>query len=91
MQSVAKKTNMFHIAIISASVRTGRKSQRVALYFKNFIEEYKLATTEILDLHEYQFPVFSERLKHQVNPTAQTIAFADKIKSADGIIIVTPE
>lgn len=82
---------MPHLAIISASVRTGRKSHRVALYFKKFIEENKLATAEILDLNEYQFPLFNERLKYLANPTPAVLEFAGKIKSADGVIIVTPE
>ncbi|HEV8515082.1 MAG TPA: NADPH-dependent FMN reductase [Cyclobacteriaceae bacterium] len=79
------------IAILSASVRTGRHSHRVALYFKKYIEENNLASVEILDLNEYQFPVFNERLKFQPNPTALMTDFANKIKSADGVIIVTPE
>ncbi|MES2141037.1 MAG: NAD(P)H-dependent oxidoreductase [Bacteroidota bacterium] len=79
------------IAIISASVRTGRNSHRVALFFKNYIETNNLASAEILDLHEYQFPIFEERLKFQKDPNPKTIEFAEKIKSADGIIIVTPE
>src|SRR5688572_9008556 len=82
---------MPHIAIISASVRTGRASHRVALYFKKFIEENKLATAEILDLNSYQFPLFSERLKYQVDPSPQVLEFADKVVKADGVIIVTPE
>jgi len=53
------------IAIISASIRTGRHSHRVALYFKKYIEDNKLGTVEILDLNEYQFPLFQERLKFQ--------------------------
>jgi NAD(P)H-dependent FMN reductase len=79
------------IAILVASVRSGRKSNRVALFFKNFIESNKLATVEILDLQQYQFPVFDERLKFQKNPLPQAIDFAEKIKSADGVLIVTPE
>ncbi|GHN00874.1 putative reductase [Cytophagales bacterium WSM2-2] len=82
---------MPHIAILSCSVRTGRHSHRVALYFKKFVEENNLGTAEILDLNEYQFPVFNERLKFQPNPTPLVLKFADKIKSADGVIIVTPE
>ena len=82
---------MPHIAIISSSVRTGRNSNRVALYFKTYLETNKLATAEILDLAEYNFPVFDERLRLQKNPTPATIEFAEKIKSADGVIIVTPE
>lgn len=82
---------MQHIVIISASVRDGRKSHRVALYFRKNIEENKLATVEILDLKELNFPIFNERLSLQINPSQQALEFANKIKNADGIIIVTPE
>ncbi|MDZ7648188.1 MAG: hypothetical protein U5K54_13945 [Cytophagales bacterium] len=33
---------MPHIAIISSSVRTDRVSHRVALFFKNYLDEHKL-------------------------------------------------
>lgn len=82
---------MKHIVIISASVRKGAKSPRVAQYFKNFIESRQLATTEILDLNEYRFPVFEERLKFQENPLPAAVSFAEKIEKADGVLIVTPE
>ena len=82
---------MSKIAILSSSVRVGRNSDRVALYFKKYIEDNKLAAAEILDLNVYQFPIFNERLKFQPNPSAQTLDFAEKIKSSDGVIIVTPE
>lgn len=82
---------MPHIVIISASVRTGRKSHRVALYFQNFLLKQNLATVEILDLYAYQFPIFIERLKYQPNPSNDVIDFTEKIKKADGVIIVTPE
>ncbi len=80
-----------HFVIISASVREGRKSHRLALYFKKFIEEQNLASVEITDLKEYQFPIFNERLRLQKNPTEKVLEFAGKIKNADGVIIVTPE
>ena len=82
---------MPHIAIISASVRTGRNSHRVALYFKSFLAKGNKATGEILDLNVYQFPIFNERLKYQANPSPDVIDFAEKINKADGVIIVTPE
>ena len=82
---------MPHIIILSASVRTGRHSHRVALYFKKFLEENKTATSEILDLTEYNFPVFNERLKFQTSPSEKVLDFASKIKLADGVVIVTPE
>ena len=42
-------------------------------------------------MNEYLFPVFDERLKYQKNPSAEMLEFADKIKLADGVLIVTPE
>ncbi len=80
-----------NIAIISSSIRIGRKSHRITLFFKKYIEENKLATVELLDLMEYQFPIFGDRLKALKNPAADVLQFAEKIKAADGVIIVTPE
>jgi len=82
---------MVHIAIVSASIRKGRKSHRIALFFKDFLTKNHLATAGILDLLEYNFPLFDERLKFQEFPSPAVLDFAEKIKSADGVIIVTPE
>src|SRR6187402_788192 len=82
---------MKKIVIISSSVRDGRRSHRVALFFKKFLEENNYASAEILDLGEYQFPIFHERLKYQKNPDAKTVEFAGKVGNSDGVIIVTPE
>ncbi|MNY23399.1 NADPH azoreductase [compost metagenome] len=82
---------MPHIVIISSSVRKGRVSHRTALYFRNFIETNDLGSVEILDLYEYNFPLFEERLRFIENPSDKVLDFAAKVKTADGIIIVTPE
>ncbi len=82
---------MPHIVIISSSIRPDRKSHRVALYFEQYFADNELATTEILDLREYNFPIFDEILKKQKNPDVKTLEFAKKIDAAHGIIIVTPE
>jgi len=82
---------MYKIGIISASIRTNRKSHRVALFLRNYIEEHQLATANILDLKEYQFPVFEERLSYQKDPDNKVLDFAERIKASDGLIIVTPE
>jgi NAD(P)H-dependent FMN reductase len=79
------------IRIISASVRDGRASHRVALYFEKYIRENNIGDVEILDLLHYQFPVFSERLKYQHQPGEKVLEFANKIKDAEAVIIVTPE
>jgi NAD(P)H-dependent FMN reductase len=82
---------MPQIVIISPSVRKGRYSHRVALYFENLLKELDFTETEILDLLQYNFPLFNERLKFMESPSADMIDFAEKIKSADGVIVITPE
>jgi NAD(P)H-dependent FMN reductase len=79
------------IAIISPSIRLGRKSHRVALYFESYLKENNLAKTEIIDLKEYGFPIFNERLNRQDDPMPEALRFAEKIRNADGVIIVAPE
>lgn len=79
------------IAIISSSVRTGRNSHRVALFIRDYVQATGLAEAEILDLYEYQFPVFSERLQYLKDPGEDVIQFSRKITDADGVIVVTPE
>ena len=79
------------IAIISGSIRKGRNSHRVALYFQNYIREHKLGEVSMLDLYEYQFPIFEERLQYLSSPSTLTLQFSKEIVDADAIIIVTPE
>lgn len=82
---------MKKIAIISSSIRIGRQSHRVALYFEKYLKDNNLAEPFIIDLKDYDFPVFEERLKFIENPTESMLKLANDVKSADGIIIVTPE
>lgn len=79
-----------HIAIISASVRDGRKSHRVALHLERALEASG-RTADLLDLGVFDFPLFHERLKFQKEPAAATLDFAERVRKADGVIIVTPE
>ncbi|MGV3503508.1 MAG: NADPH-dependent FMN reductase [Adhaeribacter sp.] len=82
---------MPHLAIISASVRSGRNSHRAALFFQRYVQDQGLATAEILDLAAYRFPLFEERLSYLPAPSPQVLDFAGRIRQADGVIIVTPE
>jgi NAD(P)H-dependent FMN reductase len=82
---------MKNISIISSSVRNGRNSHRVALYFKNYLEENDIANVKIIDLKTLDFPIFEERLKFISEPTEAMLSLADDIKNSDGIIVVTPE
>lgn len=81
---------MKRIAILSASVRTGRLSHRVALYLENYFRQNALADTELLDLKAYDFPLFHERLAMQERPSDMLIDFTNRFNDADGLIIVSP-
>jgi len=82
---------MEKIVILTASVRTGRKSPRVSKYFQRYLKEHHAIDAEMLDLREYDFPLFDERLRYQKNPIPKALEFSERIKHAEGIIIVTPE
>lgn len=81
---------MKHITILSASIREGRLSHRVALFLKSYLEENQLATVEILDLKAYDFPLFTERFMYQENPSREVLDYVERFKRADGLIIVSP-
>ena len=61
------------------------------MFFKRFLEEEGFASAEIIDLDKYAFPLFHERLRYQESPSESMLDFSVKVKSSDGIIIVTPE
>jgi NAD(P)H-dependent FMN reductase len=82
---------MPQIAILSASVRQGRNSHRVALYLQHTVIAMPELTVDLIDLHSYAFPIFEERLKYQKEPSPSVREFAQRISEADGVIIVTPE
>jgi NAD(P)H-dependent FMN reductase len=82
---------MKHIAILSSSVRKARNSHRVGLYFKLFIEENQLASCDLVDLQQYNFPIFEERLRHMADPPEKVLDFAGRMSNADAIIVVSPE
>lgn len=81
---------MKKITVISSSIRTGRKSNRVAAFIEKKLAE-KGFTTVMADLKNYDFPIFHERLRFLETPSTALLDFAEKVSSADGIIIVTPE
>lgn len=81
---------MKHIAIISSSVRTGRLSHRVALFLKNYLESERSVTAEILDLAEYDFPLFHERYAFLSEKPEALVDFTGRFVKADGLIIVSP-
>jgi NAD(P)H-dependent FMN reductase len=82
---------MEKLCIISASVRKGRESHKAALYIKNLLDEKYNVEVEVLDLKEYNFPIFEERLKYLESPKPEITGFAEKVRNSDGVILVVPE
>lgn len=82
---------MHHIAILSASVRSGRGSHRVALHLRDHIRAKDRHTVDLIDLLELDLPLFHERLKFLKDPAPEVVAFAERIRKADGVLMVTPE
>lgn len=79
------------IIILSSSVRTGRKSHRVAEFIASVIQSDGVHQAELHDLSHYQFPVFEERLKFLSNPLPALQSLSDAIRASVGVIIVAPE
>jgi NAD(P)H-dependent FMN reductase len=79
------------IAIISASIRDGRKSHRVAVHLQRTIEAMDGHSVDMLDLLEFDFPLFHERIKFMKDVDPKVMDFAERIRKADGVIMVTPE
>lgn len=71
---------MQKITIISSSVRQGRMSNRVALYFKNYLKEIHQINAGIIDLQEMSLPLLNERLKYLENPPTALLRISEEIK-----------
>ena len=82
---------MYRISIISSSIRTGRKSHNVALYFEKYLSDNYPVIVEVLDLKEFDFPLFKAPFKYQKSPSESIVQFRDKIIASDGVLVVTPE
>lgn len=82
--------SIMKIGIVSSSVRNGRLSHRVALFLKEYIARVTGAETYVLDLKEYDFPLFHERLAYLEQPPEALLDYAERFKAADGIVVVSP-
>jgi len=79
------------IAIIVGSVRQNRQSGGVAGYLAEMLKSKYQVDFEYLDLLDYNFPVMEERLRMTPDPKPAWLEFSQKLKSSDGILIVSPE
>jgi NAD(P)H-dependent FMN reductase len=82
---------MYRTAVIIGSTREGRQSQKAALYINKILKDHGNIESSLVDLQDYDIPMFQKHLKFQDDPDGRLKEFADIFESSDSIIIVSPE
>ncbi len=80
-----------YIAILSGSTRLHRQSHRVALALQKWFHVHTGHSAEVVDLAEYRFPVLEEVFTRHPNPPEGLADFAQRVRSADAFLFVSPE
>lgn len=83
------------IQIISGSIRDSRVTPRVATWVERRAKLMEGVDIEVVDLKNYNLPLFNEPLPPQGNknrqPATEVRKWLDKLSEADAYIIVSPE
>jgi len=84
---------MTRIAIILGSTRPGRNGEQVARWVHDTASQRNDAIFELVDLRDFPLPHLDEELPPAMGQyrNAHTLAWARKIASYDGFVMVTPE
>ncbi|MCO5968951.1 NADPH-dependent FMN reductase [Actinoallomurus soli] len=84
---------MTKIGIILGSTRPGRNGEAVARWVYDIATRRTDAEFELVDLLDYKLPHLDEAIPPSLGQYTQphTLAWAEKIASFDGFIMVTPE
>lgn len=80
-----------NITVILGSIRDERKSDRIASYLMHRLEGMPDIQPRLLDLAEYQLPVFENRWAQSDSPDPSLVAFGEALTQSDGLIMVSPE
>lgn len=83
------------IQVIVGSTRPGRITERMAKWAASEMEAFENIEVELVDLADYDMPLFDEAVSPRYNPnrTPRPVVqkFMDKLAEADSYVIVTPE
>lgn len=83
------------LQIIIGSTRPGRQSDRLAKWVANEAKSLPDTTAELVDLADYDLPMFNEAISPQYNPDRKPSEpvkkWLDKLAEADAYVLVTPE
>lgn len=83
------------VQVILASIRPGRITERVANWVVSEAEKIDGFEVELVDLKDYELPLFDEEASPQYNPERQPEGvvkeWLDKLGEADAYVVVSPE
>jgi NAD(P)H-dependent FMN reductase len=83
------------LAIIIASIRPGRVTERVAKWVETEASKLEDTDIEVVDLKDYKLPLFDDAAPPQYNPErapdGDLKKWLDKLAAADAYVIVSPE
>lgn len=84
---------MLNIGIILGSTRPNRNGEAVAKWVHHQVQGRNDATYELIDIKDYNLPLLDEPIPPSQGKYSQphTKRWADKIRSLDAFIFVTPE
>ena len=79
---------MKHILAFAGSNSSKSINKQLAAYASSIIND---ASIELLDLNDYEVPIYSTDREAQDGHPEKAIAFVDKIRQADGIVVSLAE
>jgi NAD(P)H-dependent FMN reductase len=80
-----------NIIIISGSIRENASTKKVALNLFRHLQQHHEVVAEVVDLADYDYPIWKEVFTKEVNPPQMCLQLHDKLKNADAMIFITPE
>ncbi|RMG22379.1 MAG: NADPH-dependent oxidoreductase [Bacteroidetes bacterium] len=78
------------IAIILGSVRQGRQTDQACRYLLQELRKQE-AETRLLDLADYELPIYKESWEEQAQPQQALASFGQALAEADALILASPE
>ena len=82
---------MYKIPILLGTTRKDNFSRLVANFLQTELSKYQEVSWELMDLGNTDFPLLEYRVSAENNITDQLEEWTNKIKSSDGMIVVSPE
>jgi NAD(P)H-dependent FMN reductase len=84
-----------NLQIIIGSTREGRRSLQFSKWIEKTAKENKNLNVELVDLIDYDLPMFNEAISPRYNPTrvltGDVKKFLNKLNEGDAYVFVTPE